>query len=72
LADSQSFPIEHKKGKRMVTKSRRDFLKISASLAGAGAAASLFPDSIRKALAIEPNSVTGTINDVEHIVVFMQ
>jgi len=56
----------------MVTKSRRDFLKISASLAGAGAAASLFPDSIRKALAIEPNSVTGTINDVEHIVVFMQ
>ena len=28
-------PIEHKKGKCMVTKSRRDFLKISAGLADA-------------------------------------
>jgi phospholipase C len=56
----------------MVTKTRRDFLKLSAGLAGATAATTLFPESIRKALAIEPTSVTGTIQDVQHIVVFMQ
>ena len=56
----------------MATHSRRDFLKFSAGLAGATAASALLPESIRKALAIEPNSVTGTIQDVQHIVVFMQ
>ena len=56
----------------MVTKNRRDFLKASANVAGAAAAMALFPESIRKALAIEANSATGTIQDVEHIVVFMQ
>ncbi|AYQ41557.1 phospholipase C [Burkholderia aenigmatica] len=56
----------------MATHSRRDFLKFSAGLAGATAATALLPESIRKALAIEPNSVTGTIQDVQHIVVFMQ
>ncbi|NHH79823.1 phosphocholine-specific phospholipase C [Burkholderia gladioli] len=56
----------------MVTQSRRDFLKFSASLAGATAATTLLPESIRKALAIEPATVTGTIQDVQHIVVFMQ
>jgi phospholipase C len=45
---------------------------MSANLVGATAAATLFPDSIRRALAIEANSATGTIQDVEHIVVFMQ
>ncbi|WP_035059381.1 phosphocholine-specific phospholipase C [Andreprevotia chitinilytica] len=56
----------------MATKDRRDFLKMFASTAGAAAAMTLIPESIRKALAIEANSVTGTINDVQHIVVFMQ
>ncbi|KKL29730.1 phosphocholine-specific phospholipase C [Burkholderia contaminans] len=56
----------------MAIHSRRDFLKFSAGLAGATAATALLPESIRKALAIEPNSVTGTIQDVQHIVVFMQ
>ncbi|MBY4867116.1 phospholipase C, phosphocholine-specific [Burkholderia sp. Bp9017] len=56
----------------MAIHSRRDFLKFSAGLAGATAATALLPESIRKALAIEPNTVTGTIQDVEHIVVFMQ
>ncbi|MGS0897062.1 phosphocholine-specific phospholipase C [Burkholderia stagnalis] len=56
----------------MATHSRRDFLKFSAGLAGATAASALLPESIRKALAIEPNTVTGTIQDVQHIVVFMQ
>ncbi|WP_175998996.1 phosphocholine-specific phospholipase C [Burkholderia stabilis] len=56
----------------MAIHSRRDFLKFSAGLAGATAASTLLPESIRRALAIEPNSVTGTIQDVQHIVVFMQ
>ncbi|VWC19972.1 phosphocholine-specific phospholipase C [Burkholderia lata] len=56
----------------MAIHSRRDFLKFSAGLAGATAATALLPESIRKALAIEPNTVTGTIQDVQHIVVFMQ
>ncbi|WP_350643405.1 twin-arginine translocation signal domain-containing protein, partial [Psychrobacter sp. HY3-MNA-CIBAN-0198] len=42
----------------MATHSRRDFLKFSAGLAGATAATALLPESIRKALAIEPNTVT--------------
>jgi phospholipase C len=56
----------------MATQSRRNFLKLSAGLAGATAANALFPDAIRRALAIEPSTVTGTIQDVQHIVVFMQ
>ena len=40
-------------------------------MAGAGASAAL-PESIQKALAIEPNIVTGTIQDVQHIVILMQ
>ncbi|WP_179405314.1 phosphocholine-specific phospholipase C [Burkholderia guangdongensis] len=56
----------------MATRSRRDFLKFSAGLAGATAATALVPESIRRALAVEPHSVTGTLRDVEHVVVFMQ
>ncbi|ATQ77700.1 phospholipase C, phosphocholine-specific [Massilia violaceinigra] len=48
--------------------SRRTFL----SLASAGAASTLFPDLIRDALAVPANNVTGTIADVEHVVIFMQ
>jgi phospholipase C len=39
---------------------------------GAAALAAAFPESIKRALAIEPNIVTGTIQDVKHIVVLMQ
>ncbi|MDR5759092.1 phosphocholine-specific phospholipase C [Caballeronia sp. LZ035] len=56
----------------MAIQSRRDFLKFSAGLAGATAASAVFPDAIRRALAIEPAKVTGTIQDVQHVVVFMQ
>jgi phospholipase C len=56
----------------MPTNSRRRFLQTVASSAGAAAALTVFPESIRKALAIPASSRTGTINDVEHIVVFMQ
>ncbi|WP_368935230.1 phosphocholine-specific phospholipase C [Alcaligenes faecalis] len=52
--------------------SRRSFLRnmTGASLAAGSLAA--FPPSIRKALAIPANNKTGTIKDVEHIVVLMQ
>ena len=39
---------------------------------GAAALSGALPDSIRRALAIEPKIVTGTIKDVKHIVVLMQ
>jgi len=51
-----------------VDKDRRKFLK---TIALAGAASGL-PTSIRQALAIAPNSKTGTIRDVEHVVILMQ
>ncbi len=39
---------------------------------GAAALSAAFPESIKRALAVEPNIVSGTINDVKHIVVLMQ
>jgi phospholipase C len=56
----------------MTSNSRRRFLQTVASSAGAAAALAAFPESIRNALAVPANSRTGTIEDVEHIVVFMQ
>ena len=47
---------------------RRSFLQ----LLGAGVLANSLPESIAKALAIPANDSTGTIADVEHIVVLMQ
>ena len=52
----------------MESKSRRGFLGMAAAAAGA----SMFPPVIRQALAIEANNVTGTLADVEHLVIFMQ
>jgi phospholipase C len=52
----------------MTTMDRRTFLQ---SMAAAGTSA-ILPESIQKALAIEPNVVTGTIQDVQHIVILMQ
>jgi phospholipase C len=51
--------------------SRRDFLRMAAATAG-GAASTLLPASISRALAIPAAGGTGTIADVEHVVVFMQ
>src|ERR1700753_1371694 len=39
---------------------------------GSAALGAAFPASIRRAMAIEPKIVTGTIQDVKHIVVLMQ
>jgi len=48
--------------------SRRKFL----GMASAGAASTLFPDLIRQALAVPAYSATGTLADVQHVVIFMQ
>jgi phospholipase C len=56
----------------MTSKDRRDFLRLAASTLGAAGAASLLPPGIRRALAIPANHVSGTIQDIEHIVVLMQ
>ncbi|QCU28647.1 phospholipase C, phosphocholine-specific [Burkholderia pseudomallei] len=55
----------------MTNQNRRDFLRLAAGTAGA-AALQLFPPVIREALAIPANRRTGTIRDVEHIVILMQ
>jgi phospholipase C len=47
---------------------RRHFLRAS----GAGAVGSMFPSLIDRALAIPANKRTGSIRDVEHIVIHMQ
>jgi phospholipase C len=51
---------------------RRAFLKTAAGGLAAGAALGLLPETVRKAMAIPAHSVTGTIMDVEHVVIFMQ
>jgi phospholipase C len=47
---------------------RRDFLRMTTTMAGVA----MLPASIRRALAIPPDNRTGTIRDVEHIVILMQ
>jgi phospholipase C len=47
---------------------RREFLK----LAGGSVAGSMLPLGIRRALAARPKTTTGTIADVQHVVILMQ
>ena len=56
----------------MSEQDRRSFLRSLATKAGAAAAINAFPPVIQRALAIPANRATGTINDVEHIVILMQ
>lgn len=56
----------------MVSNPRRKFLKFAAGSLGATAAASMMPAVIRDALATPASNTTGTLNDVQHIIVFMQ
>src|SRR5262245_18949932 len=51
-----------------MTTDRRTFLKLLA----AAAAVTAFPPSIQRELAIPANRRTGTIEDVEHVVILMQ
>jgi phospholipase C len=55
----------------MTSQDRRRFLKLAAATAGAAAAGTL-PPSIARALAIPPARRTGTLADVEHVVILMQ
>ncbi|WP_156294172.1 phosphocholine-specific phospholipase C [Serratia oryzae] len=55
-----------------IDKGKRKFLKGSLSTIAAMTAMQMFPPSIQKALAIAANNKTGTIKDVEHVVIFMQ
>jgi len=50
-------------------KTRRDFLRIAAA---AAAGTGILPPAIQRALAIPAARRTGTINDVEHVVILMQ
>lgn len=56
----------------MSSNNRRDFLRLAAQSAGAMAAYAGFPPAIRNALAMPAAYRTGTIRDVEHVVIFMQ
>jgi phospholipase C len=55
----------------MTTPSRRHFLRTVAATAGSSAALSVLPASIARALAIPASVRTGTLQDVEHIVLLM-
>ncbi|WP_078860775.1 phosphocholine-specific phospholipase C [Streptomyces rubellomurinus] len=54
----------------MTPVSRRSFMGFAAAAAGATAAFSVLPESLQKAVAAP--AATGTINDVQHVVIFMQ
>lgn len=56
----------------MNLKSRREFLKLTTQTSVSMAGLSLLPNSILNALASPVPKRTGTIKDVEHIVIFMQ
>ncbi|CAG9183293.1 phosphocholine-specific phospholipase C [Cupriavidus pampae] len=51
--------------------SKRKFLRNTLGTAAAAATLASFPPSIRRALAIEANNATGTIQDVQHVVMLM-
>lgn len=56
----------------MTDTSRRNFLRTAATSVAGAAALSALPASIARAMAIAPARVTGTIKDVQHIVILMQ
>ena len=56
----------------MTNENRRRFLKTAVQSAGAAATLSVFPLSIRRALALAASDINGTIADVQHVVILMQ
>jgi phospholipase C len=56
----------------MTDQSRRRLLKLAAHSMGTSAMLSVFPPSIRRALALPAAARTGTIEDVRHVVILMQ
>ncbi len=65
-----SINLNNKKNLIMIT--RRKFLNYSLNMGFGAAALAAFPSSIQKALAIPANNKTGTIQDVEHVIILMQ
>ncbi|MGC4072275.1 MAG: phospholipase C, phosphocholine-specific [Nibricoccus sp.] len=57
---------------RITDHSRRRFLQLAARSAAASAALSIFPPSIRKALALPAATRAGTLADVRHVIILMQ
>ncbi len=56
----------------MTDSNRRSFLRTAATAGGATLALSSFPPAIQRALAIEAHRHTGTIQDVQHVVILTQ
>jgi phospholipase C len=56
----------------MVSRDRRRFLQGAGATVAASLIAQGFPASIARALATAPDRRTGTINDVDHVVILMQ
>lgn len=56
----------------MTSLDRRRFLKLATATAGAAAVGGILPTAILRALAIPANHRTGTIADVEHVVILVQ
>ena len=61
-----------KSDKDLVHAGKRRFLRNAAASTAGLTAMSMFLPAIRRALAIPANNRTGTINDVEHVVILMQ
>jgi hypothetical protein len=55
----------------MINQNRRRFLKLALRTASATVASSAFPPSIRRALALPARGETGTISDLQHVVMLM-
>ena len=55
----------------MTNRSRRHFLKAATQSAGLAITLSAFPPSIRRALALPAIQTTGSIQDIQHIVILM-
>jgi phospholipase C len=51
---------------------RRQFLKQTMGALGAVSAMAALPPAIRRALAVQPNVQTGSIQDIKHVVILMQ
>ncbi len=56
----------------MANNSRRRFLQIAAATGGVGVAAATLPQAIKNLLAVPAARRTGTIQDVEHVIILMQ
>ena len=56
----------------MTDKNRRQFLRSAAATASGAAGLGLMPASIARALAASAATVTGTVKDIQHVVILMQ